>query len=74
MQGIDCNRSGTGEAVQESAFDQPDLMRRSVLNVQRIIGILLVAVIPRHFMHLLVQRAAEGDIQFLKAAAHCKKR
>ncbi len=57
MQGIDRDDIAASQLSQQTALYEIYLMRRAVLLLQGILGILLVALVARHFVNELMQRA-----------------
>src|SRR5579862_8050160 len=59
---------------QEPAFHNTDLVRWSILDVE--IGVPVFAMVETalHLLYVLMQGAAEGDIQLLKTAAEAEHR
>src|SRR5690606_36677841 len=58
-----------GQRGQQAAGDQVDVVRRTVLRAQRILGVLAVVHHPGDLVHLLVQATAQGHVDLLQAAA-----
>ncbi len=74
VQRIHCNSVRACEVAQQAAFEQMDLMRRTILDIERVVRIFLVAVVSLDFMDVLVQRASKHHVQLLESPANCKHR
>ncbi len=80
MQRVYLNRPCAQQIFEGAAFFQRHVMGRAVLDVERIVLVLAVvearreAGLRRHFVDMLMKGTAEGDVQFLKAAADGKER
>lgn len=80
MQRVYLNRPCAQQIFEGAARFQRYVMRRAVLDVERIVLVLAVvearseAGLRRHFVDMLVKSAAESDVQLLKAAADGKER
>ena len=62
------------QPAQQSARGQLDLVRRLVLDFERVALVLAVVEHARHFLHLLPQRTAVSDVQLLEPAADREER
>ncbi len=74
VQGIDPHGVGAGERMQHPSRHQADLVRRSVLHFERLVLVLAVIEQSLHLVQRLMQRAAEGDVHLLEAAADAEHR
>ena len=74
VQRIDVEGFPPDHLRQQPAFCHANLVRRAVLNIK--IGVLVLAMIESacNLLHVLMQGATEGDIQFLKAPAKAQDR
>ena len=67
--GVDADWVRARQAVQITAAHEFDLVCRGVLGIQRLFLVLAVIAHARYVLHFLPERAAEGDVHFLEAAA-----
>src|SRR5262249_52279822 len=66
--------SRSGEQLEPSTGRQMDLVRGTILNVEWLIFVLAMIPAPRHFLDVLKQGSAEGDVKLLETAAHGEQR
>src|SRR5690606_9081293 len=80
MQRVYLNHPCAKQIFEDPPLDEGHLMRGPVLHIERIVLLLAmiearrIAGFGRHFLQVLVQRAAEGNVQLLEAAADGKER
>ncbi len=67
-------RSPAASAAQHPARLEGHIVRGAVLHLQRLRLVVAVIEVPGHLVQPLVQRAAEGDIHLLEAAADAEYR
>src|SRR5215469_10216759 len=69
VQGVDSHLIGSGQRAEEPFRGQSDVVRWPVLHLERQALVVPVIEMPRHLVNALMQAAAEGDVDLLKAAA-----
>src|SRR3990167_2158535 len=74
VNGVDGNLAGQAEAGEHAARLHPQQVARSILHLERLIGLLAVIEHAGDLMHLLQQGAAEGHVDLLKAATDAEHR
>src|SRR3990167_772487 len=74
MNGVDGNLAGQAEAGENATRRHPQQVARGRVHIERFIGLLTVIEHAGDLVHLLVQGAAEGHIDFLKAATDAEHR
>jgi gamma-glutamylputrescine oxidase len=71
---VHSNAIGIGEAAQYAALFQHNVVGGAILDIERLRFIVSMVEEAGDFVQLLVERAAEGDIHLLEAAAYAQHR
>jgi hypothetical protein len=74
VQRIDPDPFAAGEPRELTARHQLHVVRRSVLDLERVVRVFFVHFDARELMQLLVERATVGDVELLEAAADREQR
>ena len=72
VQRVYLDGAGPGDALKLAAWCQYDIVCRGVLDIERRSFVFTMIEASRHFFDVLMQCAAIGDVEFLKAAADGK--